>query len=187
MGNTFYVADLHFGHKNCLAFDDRPFTSIESHDETLIRYWNEDIGIDDDVYILGDVSWHNATTTNKILSQLNGNKHLIIGNHDGKLLRNSDIRNQFCEIVNYKEIGTGSDMIVLSHYPIPCFNNHYYGSVHLYGHVHTGWEWNMMKNQARLSEELYSKPCKMYNVGIMVPYMEWTPKPLEYILTKKPY
>ena len=85
---NYFIADLHFGHKNCLAFDNRPFKTIEEHDGELIKCWNDKVGIEDDVYILGDISWHNTTKTIEIFKNLNGNKHLIIGNHDHKLLKN---------------------------------------------------------------------------------------------------
>lgn len=52
----YFISDLHFGHKNVLAFDNRPFDNIEQHDNALIRNWNNAVNIDDDVYILGDIS-----------------------------------------------------------------------------------------------------------------------------------
>lgn len=166
---VFFTADLHFGHKNAMAFDNRPFNDIESHDATLITRWNNKVGIDDDVYILGDISWHNSTKTIEILKQLNGNLHLIKGNHDAKLLKNRDLRKMFVEICDYKELDiVDGKILVLCHYPIPCFKNHYYGSYHFYGHVHTGFEHNMMLNVKRQIDELYSVPCNMYNVGTML-------------------
>lgn len=184
MGKMVFISDLHFGHQNALAFDSRPFKTIEEHDEEIIKRWNESVDIDDEVYILGDISWYSAQKTIDIYSRLNGVKHLIVGNHDKKLLRNQDVRKLFVEIVDYKEIQfEGSDGgVVLSHYPIPCFNHHYYGWYHLYGHVHTGFEWNMMKRVKYEMEALYDKPCNMYNVGCMVPYMEFKPRTLEEII-----
>lgn len=44
-----------------MSFDSRPFKSIEEHDEALIKNWNNAVGMDDDVYLLGDISWHNST------------------------------------------------------------------------------------------------------------------------------
>lgn len=180
---TFYIADLHFGHKNCMSYDNRPFKDIEANDEELVRRWNEVVGYDDDVWILGDISWYNATKTNEILDRLNGHLHLCIGNHDHKLLRNADFRNKFVEIVPYKELDFGNGKgVVLCHYPIPCFNKHYYGWYHFYGHVHSSFEWNMMERNKYEMESLYDKPCKMYNVGCMIPYMDYTPRTLEEIV-----
>ena len=88
----------------------------------------------------------------------------------------------FCEIVDYKEIEDSDKFVVLSHYPIPCFNRHYYGAIHLYGHVHNSFEWNMMQHIKLEMKELYDKPCNMYNVGCMVPYMNFTPGTLEEII-----
>lgn len=183
MGKVFYISDLHFGHKNILAYDNRPFKTVEEHDEELLCRWNNKVSIDDDVWILGDISWYNATKTIEIFKRLNGTKHLCIGNHDKKLLRNKDIRDLFTEIVDYKEIQfDNGEGIVLSHYPIPCYNNHFYGWYHLYGHVHISFEWNMMERVQYEMSELYSKKCKMYNVGCMLPYMNYEPKTLDEIV-----
>lgn len=180
---NYYISDLHFGHKNSLSFDNRPFTDIEIHDQTIINNWNNTVSIDDDVYILGDISWHNATKTIEIFKSLNGRKHLIKGNHDSKLLRNRELQSLFVEICDYKEIPLDNGKgIVLCHYPMPCFKNHYYGWIHLYGHVHNSFEYNMMEHVKRQMKELYNVPCLMYNVGTMMPYMDYTPRVLEEIM-----
>jgi calcineurin-like phosphoesterase family protein len=174
---------INFGHKNCLAFDNRPFKDVEEHDKALIERWNSVVGIDDDTWILGDFSWYPATKTIAIYKQLNGIKHLIVGNHDHKLLRNKDVQGLFVEITDYKEINFGNNNgVVLSHYPIPCFNHHYYGWYHLYGHVHSSFEWNMMERVKYEMTALYDKPCNMFNVGCMVPYMNFTPRTLGEII-----
>jgi len=183
---NYYIADTHFGHTNVLAFDNRPFKTIEEHDKNLIENWNNAVGMDDDVYILGDISWYNATKTIEILKSLNGRKHLITGNHDSKILKSREVQACFVEIVPYKELepteeGKG---IVLCHYPIPCFKNHYYGAYHLYGHVHSGFEWNMMERVKYEMEALYETPCKMYNVGCMIDYMGYTPRTLKEIIER---
>ena len=33
----YYISDLHFGHRNVIAMDGRPFETIEEMDATLIR------------------------------------------------------------------------------------------------------------------------------------------------------
>lgn len=180
---NYFISDLHFGHKNVLAFDNRPFDNIEQHDNALIRNWNNAVNIDDDVYILGDISWHNATRTLEIFNTLNGNLHLIKGNHDIKLLKGRDLRERFVEITDYKELSLedGGKKIVLSHYPIPCFNHRYEGWIHLYGHVHNSTDWNTMEYTKRILESRGTS-CNMYNVGVMMSYMDYTPRILEDII-----
>ena len=53
----FYISDLHFGHKNILAFDNRPFFTLSEMEETLINNWNNRATKNDEVYILGDMFW----------------------------------------------------------------------------------------------------------------------------------
>jgi calcineurin-like phosphoesterase family protein len=179
---NFFISDPHLGHKNCLAFDNRPFKTIEEHDESFVNGWNGEVGLDDDVYILGDLSWYNSTKTIEILKRLNGRLHLIKGNHDTTILKNPDLRKLFVEITDYKELYINKDIsIVLCHYPIPCFKNHYYGWYHFYGHVHSSFEWNMMENIKRQMIELYDKECRMFNVGAMMPYINYIPRTFEQI------
>ena len=181
--STFFIADLHFGHKNILDYDNRRFPSIEAHDSEIIERWNSTVGIDDDVWILGDISWYSATKTIEIFNQLNGTKHLCVGNHDKKLLKNRDVRNLFVEIVDYKELVLdGNTGIVLCHYPIPCFNHHFNNWIHLYGHVHISFEANMISQFKYRMETLYNTPCRMYNVGCMVCGMDYTPRTLDEII-----
>ena len=182
---VYFIADTHFGHQNALAFDNRKFKTIEEHDNALIENWNNAVGIDDEVFILGDISWHNATKTIEIVKSLNGVKHLIVGNHDKKLLKNRELQSLFVEITDYKELSLPDGKgIVLCHYPIPCFNHHYYGWYHLYAHVHSSFEWNMMERVKYEMTELYDKPCMMFNVGAMLDYMDFTPRTLDEILEK---
>ena len=189
---NYYISDLHLGHENCLDFDNRPFSSIEAQDEVIIHRWNCNVDIDDDVYILGDLSFYNATKTKEIIEQLNGNKHFIVGNHDNRFLRNENIRKCFVEITHYKELvidEKNNISVVLQHYPIFAYKNLYRGWKHLYGHVHNSFEWNMMERHKWQVKDLYSKKdgtdpkdiyCA-YNVGCMLSHMDYTPRTLEYI------
>lgn len=187
---NYFISDLHLFHENCLAFDNRPFKNIDEMHKAIIERWNCAVGPYDDVYFLGDLSFAGYEKTNEVLKDLEGNKHWILGNHDKKLLK-SGIKNHFVEICEYKELFIDTNKsIVLCHYPIPTFKNMYRGWYHLYGHVHTGFEWNMTEHQKSLLKELYSKEknipapdvCNMYNVGAMVPYMDYTPRTLDEII-----
>ena len=37
----YYIADNHFGHKNVIRFDNRPFADTVLMDEVLVHNWNE--------------------------------------------------------------------------------------------------------------------------------------------------
>lgn len=178
-----FISDLHFGHKNVLSFDNRPFSTIEEHDKALIERWNKRVAPEDTVWILGDISWYKSNKTIAILDQLNGYKCLIKGNHDGRFLKDLNARSRFGEILDYKDLVLADGrQVVLCHYPIPCFRNHYYGAYHLYGHVHSGFEHNMMEHVRHDMAALYDKPCNMYNVGCMMPYMDYAPRTLDEII-----
>lgn len=179
MAKIFYIADLHFGHKNVLKYDNRPFLSVEEMDKTIIDNWNNAVSCNDTVYILGDIAWYDYKRTVEIMQQLNGEKILIKGNHD-KL--NQELKDCFKYVYDYKEIKDNGRDVILCHYPIPCFNKHFYGSVHLYGHVHNSFESNMMEHFRKEMIELYDKQCNMYNVGCMMPWMSYTPRTLDEII-----
>ena len=164
-----------------IHFDNRPFETVQEMNETLVTRWNQAVDSGDVVYVLGDMFWCKSSEAVPVLRQLSGTKILIRGNHD----RSNDgaFIKQFAKVTDYMEVDDKGRKVVLCHYPIPCFKNHFYGWYHLYGHVHTSFEWNMMQHDRYLMEELYGKECRMYNVGAMLPYMDYTPRTLDEILT----
>ena len=180
MSKKFYISDLHFGHANCLNFDNRPFKDVDEMDNEMIRRWNSVVTNGDLVYILGDMFWMAPSKATAILDQLNGQKILVKGNHDR--WHDSKFDKKFVKIDEYIEVDDEGRKVVLCHYPIPCFKNHFYGWIHLYGHVHSSFEWNMMEHQRYLMEELYDRQCNMINVGSMMPYIDYTPRTLGEIL-----
>lgn len=183
---NFYIADTHFGHANILKYDNRPFMSVEEMDKTIINNWNKVVSNTDTVYMLGDVSWYPRFTekTGEILNKLNGYKILIRGNHDNRL--SSLDKGCFCEIMDYAEItdtrGGVNTIIVLSHYPIPFYKNMLHGNYHFYGHIHNGWDHNMMEHWRKEIENLYQREWRGYNVGCMMPYMNYTPRTFKEIV-----
>lgn len=90
MIQKFYISELHLGHKNCLSFDARPFETLEEMTETIISRWDYAVDEKDEVYILGDMFWKNAETVD-ILSRLNGQLHLVKGNHGALPLSHSTL------------------------------------------------------------------------------------------------
>ena len=136
---TFITSDLHFGHKNIMKFCPNTrghYKDIEDMREGMINSWNDKVGKEDLVYILGDVAFLPAMDAVKILRRLNGRKILIEGNHDRKLCKDPMFRNCFEEIHNYLSFNHGRSWIVMSHYPFLEWDQMHRGSLHFHGHLH---------------------------------------------------
>ena len=75
----YYTSDLHFGHKNIIKYENRPWLSVKEMDQGLIDRWNSRVKNRDLVYILGDFTLSVSTSyVESILTALKGRKILII-------------------------------------------------------------------------------------------------------------
>ena len=79
----FVTSDLHFGHANMIRYCNRPYSDVDNMNRLLVMNWNEVVGTKDRVYILGDFAMGHRQETVPIAKQLNGEKYLVPGNHDG--------------------------------------------------------------------------------------------------------
>jgi calcineurin-like phosphoesterase family protein len=98
----------------------------------MIERWNAVIQPKDEVWHLGDFAYKSARPVQGIFSELNGHKHLILGNHDAPKTRTLP----WASVSEMKEVLVDGQRIFLCHYPMlswPAMNR---GSVHLHGHVH---------------------------------------------------
>lgn len=75
-------SDLHFCHNKDFIYERRGFHSIQEMDEAIVRNFNEAVAWDDDLYILGDIMLNDNDKGIRLLRQLPGNIHILIGNHD---------------------------------------------------------------------------------------------------------
>ena len=158
----YITSDLHFGHKNIIVYENRPYKDVSEMDQKLIEIWNKKVKEDDLVYILGDFSFYDGDGTNNILKQLNGKKILIVGNHDNKFLKDKRFNKElFEEIADKKSIKRNKTKIYMSHFPMADWNNRAEGSIHFYGHLHT-----MQNEVSEYMLQLRLKGYKCYNVGI---------------------
>ena len=179
MSKIFYIADTHFGHANIIRYNNAPFRSVEEMDRVLINNWNSVVTDEDTVYILGDFSWYKEHGTIVILDQLKGNKILLKGNHDRI---SQDVRKRLKGVYDYLEVNDNGTKVILSHYPMPFWNGQFRNTVHLYGHVHNSHQWNILENWKKELQQLQDLPMRMYNVGAMMKYMNYTPRILDEII-----
>lgn len=163
--NTFVTSDTHFGHANILKYDNSQFDSIEEQDEAIIESWNSLISNGDEVYHLGDFALSSVGYARSILSRLNGQIHLVRGNHE-KTATDPKLRGMFTSISHYKELKRLGETFCLFHYPIHVWNKCHRGSFMLHGHTH--------------KQDTYEIGYKRLNVGIM--NHGYSPLPLERVI-----
>ena len=182
----YYIVDLHFGHaKLNIAMDQRGFASGEEMDRYMIEKWNSRVRHGDEVVILGDFCMtKKADEAEKIIRQLKGKKYLVVGNHDRYLNDKTFDRSLFKWIEPYHELNDDRRKIVLSHYPVFCYDGQYRRNGNgvpktymLYGHVHNTYDEVLVndfimqtracRRTVRESNEMENIPCQMINCFCM--------------------
>ena len=131
-----YTSDLHFGHKNVIGFDHRPFGDIDEMDHVMIKLWNARVQKDDTVYIVGDLCYRNNHAPEWYLRQLKGHKILILGNHDWQILKNQSALRYLEGVEKMMTVRDGEKQICLCHYPIAEWDGYHRDSWLIYGHIH---------------------------------------------------
>ena len=132
----YFTSDTHFGHANIINLCNRPFQSEIEMNFEMAKRWNENVRDNDEIYHLGDFAFKGIYGL-RILEQLKGRKHLLIGNHDSKEIIESS---SWESVQEYKEIKYNHRKFVLFHYPIASWNGMFRDAIHLFGHTHGNYE-----------------------------------------------
>jgi len=137
--NTWFISDTHFSHTKILQYCNRPFKTIEEHDETLIRNWNQRVQKDDTVFFLGDFCFSHSSQApdapkassafEYYKNRLNGNIIFIEGNHD--------VHNKIKSKIQSIVIKIGGKFIKLTHRPEHAEGKY---DLNFVGHVHQNWK-----------------------------------------------
>ena len=185
MSQIYFTSDLHFSHKNIAKFcpQFRTQTTVDDMDEALIAYWNATVKPEDIVYNLGDVSFaRDVPAIAKVLRRLNGQHHLIFGNHDNVIINNSkyflnatknDGNPMLSSMQYYLKLHLEmlSEPLILFHYPIQEWDGCHKGWYHLYGHLH---------------DRMAKVPGRLLNVGYDLHGRFLTPQDIETFLARLP-
>nr|DAO31021.1 MAG TPA: metallophosphatase domain protein [Crassvirales sp.] len=146
------TSDTHFNHANIIKYCNRPFSSVEEMNETIIANWNKVVSERDIVYHLGDFALGDKSLIPDFIRHLNGHISFIMGNHDNLNIMKSFETPFRCETVSWEEvIKVEKKTIILNHFPFgslpdPATN---YPIIQLHGHVHSTPDkpWNYFDNQ----------------------------------------
>lgn len=143
----YFISDTHFGHSNIIKYCDRPYKTVEEMNIDIIQKWNSIVGKDDTVWHVGDFAFFRKNETDKIkkiITKLNGNINLLLGNHDRHI--SSDI--QFWLDLGFKKVWNSPFLFmndyILSHEPIVTKNGvdlTYHPKLkNIHGHIHNSFE-----------------------------------------------
>lgn len=190
----YYIADPHFFHGNLnTQMDRRGFKDVEEMNNYMITQWNRKVRRNDEVIILGDVSWGKPEETNELLKKLHGRLYLIQGNHDRFLKDKKYDASRFVWIKPYEEIKDNKRKVILCHYPILCYNGQYRvdekgnpKTYMLHGHVHDTRDQRLLEKFQELTRQTVFEdqngekkhiPCNLINCFCM--YSDYTPLTLD--------
>ncbi len=134
----FYTSDLHFQHHNLYLSGKRKFSCAEECEELIVNNFNSRIGKQDSLYILGDLTLSaNYDDLCEYLNRINGNKIVILGNHD----RQKTLQ----KLKDDKVISNWHPWKGVADHGIKCFLTHFVPleahsgpepRLYLHGHVH---------------------------------------------------
>lgn len=134
MKDSFFISDLHLGHKNIIQYTRPQFKDLDEMTEHIIQKWNAVVKPTDRVYIVGDVVWRKSELP--LLNQFNGKKVLYKGNHDS-IAKASEYLEYFEDIrgCEFKWI-PGFGKVLIQH--IPAHPGQFERArAQIHGHTHT--------------------------------------------------
>lgn len=129
----YFTSDTHFGDPRVLRIDRRPFDGVAAHDRALIANWNAVVGAGDEIWHLGDFARGDAAGVAALLAELNGSKHLVIGNNDSAATIEAA---GWSSVQHYAELQLEGKLVILCHYPFRTWNRMGKGALDFHGHSH---------------------------------------------------
>ena len=173
MSNVRFIADLHFGHTSMAI--KRGFTTVEEHDEHIIKQWNSVVHKRDTTYILGDITMETSKPY-PLLARLNGVKHVVLGNHDmpKDVAELSKYVVKISGMIKYKGM-------FLTHCPIHPMELDHKVNKNIHGHIHE----NIVKID--ISDDRVGL-CEIKDdryIGVSCEQIDYTPKTLKELEIQK--
>jgi calcineurin-like phosphoesterase family protein len=134
----FFTSDNHFNHDGIIPRQPRPFRDLNDMNAGMIRLWNETVGPDDTVYVLGDFAYDRdyGWSVEDIFHSLNGHKHLIQGNHDEHEQHAKVLDLPWESQQSLTSIRVNGTWFTLCHYAMETWRGSSGGTIMLHGHSH---------------------------------------------------
>lgn len=144
-----FYSDPHFGHANVIGYCKRPFSSPDEMRAAMVARYNDVVGPGDWCLWLGDCFLgYGEPEARALLSEMNGVKALVLGNHDKSKAWMARVG--FVFVVDHLQMHIGGRKVLACHYPYadaveggpdPRYLDRYparqKGQVLLHGHTHS--------------------------------------------------
>jgi calcineurin-like phosphoesterase family protein len=137
------TADEHYHHKKILAYQSRPFKTVEEMDNHLITQHNELVRPEDWTIHIGDFAFGHAPEFARLVEKLNGFHAFLDGSHDRAMkefFENPTLyptAQKKCKLLpKLFEFQYNQHKITLCHYAMRTWWASHYGSLHFHGHSH---------------------------------------------------
>lgn len=160
----YFTSDWHVGHANVLVYDQRPFRDLPHMHRVLINNYNATVRPEDLCFFLGDMGLGKGDLLQSVISELQGTKVLILGNHDKGATAMHRIG--FDIVLNAATLEIAGQLVTMTHCPLrgvwredttdmrgaaegdmwhgehkqQRFSTENTGQFHLHGHTHKGPE-----------------------------------------------
>ena len=109
--SVFFTSDWHLHHTQVIKFSNRPFKDIHHMHRVLINNYNSTVPPHGLCYFLGDVGFPDK----EIISQLNGKKIVLMGNHDKGTYSLQQI---FDGVLYTGSLVIAKEIVTMSHCPL---------------------------------------------------------------------
>jgi calcineurin-like phosphoesterase family protein len=144
------------------------------HDQWLVKeIFNKWVKQKHQVFILGDLSLAKKPEAEKFVDRLNGDKFLILGNHD-ESLRTSTRFSQITQIKEFRFKRQDIEIkIDMCHYPLASWPSKPHGGWNLYGHVHGRYKNPGLSLDVGIdNSEVNYRPINLYEVALIMEQKE---------------
>lgn len=138
MKKIWLSSDYHFNHDNIRKYSERPFSTLEEMNETIINNHNSLVEKNDTFIFLGDFHFRNVATKKRaedFINKLNGRITFVEGNHD----HNNNVNTPIIGLV----LHYGGYDIWCCHDPKEYEPNF---KINFVGHVHRLWKIKKMED-----------------------------------------
>lgn len=180
----YVVSDTHWFHNNIVGFSGRDkqirwLTGKDiDHNDYMVQRWNNVVGRDDTILHLGDLVWGGATSAvffEEIAPMLNGDKYLILGNHDKKQWKQT-YRDAGFKVIKPFTTKVNGKRVSFSHYPLDP-SVHHENIIRVHGHIHN----NGYPIAADWREG--TVPTRENHINVSVEMIDYTPQKITDLIS----